>query len=132
MQTKKEERIVARSLSYNLICLLLYNFLFNPPSLASTVDAKQVYKGVDVVHGGHAVTAPQSFKLTIADSRHDSVIASQFNVAVLPLDYLCLAVKGLSTVVRLQFVCVHDVRSLSCIGIVWCSVVSCTLSMVIE
>ena len=78
-----------------------------------------------MVHGCHAVSTPQPFKLAVADMSYDSVIATQFDVAVVPLDCSRLAIKGLSAVDGSQFdfnVCVHDVRSLSIFGVVWCAV----------
>ena len=66
-----------------------------------------------MVHGGHAVAAPQPFEFTVADSRHDGVITSQFDVSVVLLDYLCLTIEGLPVVSGNEFVSFHCVAFLS-------------------
>ena len=68
-----------------------------------------------MVHCGHAVSAPKSFEFAIADSCNDSFIASEFDVSIVPFDYFCLVIEGLSVVGGFEFVCSHDVISLSII-----------------
>lgn len=64
-----------------------------------------------MVHCGCAVAVPQPFKLTMTDSCHDGVVASQFDVAVVLLDDFCLAVEGLSVAVGDEFVSFHGAVS---------------------
>lgn len=71
-----------------------------------------------MVHGGHAVAAPKPFKLAVADSCNDGVVAPQFDVAVVLLDYLSLTIEGLAVVGGCEFVSFHDVGFLSLVVLV--------------
>jgi len=120
-QQKKESGFSsAPFILYNFTCLVCDNFQGIPPSLASSVNAKGIQECVDVIHRGHAVATPQSFKLAIADSRHNCLIAFQLNVAVVFLDYLCLTIKGLPAVCGFQLIdSFHDVDFLSLLVCCW-------------
>ena len=75
---------------------------------------------VDVVHCGHAVAAPKPFEFAIADSCDDGVVASQFDVAIVLFDYLCLIIEGLSVVCGDEFVSLHGALPFLCACVGWC------------
>lgn len=114
-QQKGADFSSAPNFPYNLITLIRDNLQRIPPSLSSATNAKSIQERIDVVHGGHTVATPQSFKLTIANPCYDGIITSQFDVSIVLLDYLCLAVKGLSVVGGCQLKSFHDVHFLSCV-----------------
>ena len=91
--------------------LIFHDLQAVPPSLSASVDAKQIQEGVDVVHCGHTVAAPQPFEFAVADSCNDGIVALQFDVAIVLLDNLCLVIEGLSVIGRDEFVSFHGAAS---------------------